>query len=71
MGISHALRPSRVNDTDPDPRDGPFWLTPCFQIVLREVIKDLGGWEAAVFLDSGGVNVDVDVSAWPPEDQVP
>lgn len=40
------------------------------QVVLREVIESLGGWEAAVFLDSGGVNLDVDVLAWPAEDQV-
>lgn len=43
---------------------------PCVQVVLREVIEALGGWEAAFFLDSGGVNLDIDVDAWPVEDKV-
>lgn len=38
--------------------------------MLQEVVEALGGWEAAVFLDSGMVNLDVDVAAWPIEDQV-
>jgi len=38
--------------------------------VLVEVVQAFGGWEAAVFLDSGVVNLDVDVAAWPVEDQV-
>lgn len=41
------------------------------QVVLREVIEALGGWEAALFLDSGAVNLDIDVDAWPTEDKVP
>lgn len=38
--------------------------------MLEEVVEAFGGWEAAVFLDSGVVNLDVDVAAWPVEDQV-
>lgn len=38
--------------------------------MLEDVVQELGGWEAAVFLDSGVVNLDVDVAAWPVEDQV-
>eukprot|EP00752_Nemacystus_decipiens_P003048 g2825.t1 len=38
--------------------------------VLEEVVQAFGGWEAAVFLDSGVVNLDVDVATWPIEDQV-
>lgn len=40
------------------------------QAVLEEVVQAFGGWEAAVFLDSGVVNLDVDVAAWPVDDQV-
>ncbi|CAB1110788.1 unnamed protein product [Ectocarpus sp. CCAP 1310/34] len=38
--------------------------------VLHGVVEALGGWEAAVFLDSGVANLDVDVAAWPIEDQL-
>lgn len=40
------------------------------QAVLREVVAELGGWKAAVYLDGGEVNVDVNAGTWPTENQV-
>lgn len=45
-------------------------ITSLVQAVLGEVINELGGWEAAVFFDGGGVNIDVDTGTWSIEDQV-
>lgn len=54
-------------DAHPHPSPPITWL---FQVVLREVIDALGGWKAAVYFEEGGVNLDVEIGAWPVEDQV-
>jgi hypothetical protein len=42
-----------------------------FQVdVLAEAIAALGGWRAALFLETGGVNLDVDLQVWTPADQL-
>ena len=37
---------------------------------VARAVEKKGGWRAAVFLDSGEVNVDVDTGPWPPEEGV-
>lgn len=32
---------------------------------VNKAVENKGGWRAAVFLDGGGVHVDVDVESWP------
>lgn len=36
--------------------------------VITKAVENKGGWRAAVFLDTGEVNVEVDVKPWPPEE---
>lgn len=38
--------------------------------VVAKAVEKKGGWRSAVFLDSGEVNVDVNVEPWPPAEGV-
>lgn len=70
-GSDNGAQPQSVaaSSADGDERWHEEVLDLRLAAVTRAVEKK-GGWRAAVFLDNGEVNIDVDTGPWPPEEGV-
>ena len=54
------------NDSD----DKSMWELPPQLSSLKDAIEAAGGWRAALYLDSGDVNLRCVIDNWPPKDQI-